>query len=87
MHSNREAPMAWIRIPGVTGKIYAPEEAAGQLPKKHPCSTCHRCQWCDENRCRVCRSGRAEDEIEGKQGCGCRQPPPSNHKFQAPNSR
>jgi len=87
MHSNREAPMAWIRIPGVTGKIYVPEDA-GQLPKKHPCPTCHRCQWCDENRCRVCREdGKVASEGPSGQGCGCSQPATENYKFQAPNSK
>jgi hypothetical protein len=79
--------MAWIRIPGVTGKIYEPEDA-GQLPKKHPCPTCHRCQWCDENRCRVCRGdGKGASKEPSGQGCGCRQASPVNHKFQAPNSK
>jgi len=80
--------MAWIRIPGVTGKIYAPDEA-GQLPKKHPCSTCHRCQWCDENRCRVCRGdGKgAPNEHSSRQVCGYRQAAPENHKIQTPNSK
>ena len=47
--------MPWIRTPGLAGKVYVPQDD-GQTPKKHPCNTCHACQWCDENRCRVCRS-------------------------------
>ena len=23
--------------------------------KKHPCPDCHFCQWCSEDRCRLCR--------------------------------
>ena len=26
---------------------------------KHPCPDCHQCQWCSDDRCRLCR----------KQGC------------------
>jgi hypothetical protein len=22
--------------------------------KKHPCSDCHHCQWCSDDRCRLC---------------------------------
>jgi len=22
--------------------------------KKHPCADCHHCQWCSEDRCRLC---------------------------------
>jgi hypothetical protein len=23
-------------------------------PKKHPCSDCRFCQWCSDDRCRLC---------------------------------
>jgi len=46
--------MAWVNVPGLAGKVYVPEDA-GQVKKKHPCEACFTCQWCDENRCRVCR--------------------------------
>jgi len=68
--SSEEKRMPWIRISGLPGKVYVPEDD-GQSPKKHPCITCHACQWCDENRCRVCRGG---DET-------------ANHKSQAPASK
>lgn len=29
--------------------------------KKHPCADCNFCQWCSDDRCRMCR---------GKKGCG-----------------
>jgi len=24
-------------------------------PKKHPCADCRFCQWCSDERCRLCR--------------------------------
>jgi len=24
------------------------------MDKKHPCADCHACQWCSEERCRMC---------------------------------
>jgi hypothetical protein len=29
--------------------------------KKHPCPDCRFCQWCSDDRCRMCR---------GEKGCG-----------------
>ena len=29
--------------------------------KKYPCPDCRFCQWCSDDRCRICR---------GKKGCG-----------------
>ncbi|MFZ3209757.1 MAG: hypothetical protein WA140_13155 [Geobacteraceae bacterium] len=26
--------------------------------KKHPCPDCHFCQWCSDDRCRLCRGER-----------------------------
>jgi hypothetical protein len=51
--------MAWVNVPGLAGKVYVPEEA-GQVQKKHPCKSCFACQWCDENRCQVCRGHLAD---------------------------
>ncbi len=25
-------------------------------PKKHPCPDCRFCQWCSDERCRLCRT-------------------------------
>ncbi|HPX61122.1 MAG TPA: hypothetical protein PLN25_05055 [Deltaproteobacteria bacterium] len=25
-----------------------------ELPKKHPCPDCTFCQWCSDDRCRLC---------------------------------
>jgi hypothetical protein len=51
--------MAWVSVPGLAGKVYVPDDA-GQVYKKHPCRACFSCQWCDENRCQVCRGDLAE---------------------------
>lgn len=45
--------MPWITVCGLAGKVYVPDDAKAQ--KKHPCPGCFSCQWCDENRCEVCR--------------------------------
>jgi hypothetical protein len=46
--------MPFIQLPGVTGKIYVPEEKpAGE--KKHNCKDCHCCQMCSDERCNLCR--------------------------------
>ena len=60
--------MPWIRMPGLAGKVYVPEDN-GAAPKKHSCSTCHACQWCDENRCRICRHDGAK--VVGKVSMRC----------------
>jgi hypothetical protein len=26
----------------------------GDAPKKHPCPDCSFCQWCSDDRCRLC---------------------------------
>jgi hypothetical protein len=28
---------------------------ADETPKKHPCPDCAFCQWCSDDRCRLCR--------------------------------
>lgn len=44
--------MAFIRMKGIEGLVYVPEDE--QSPKKHPCVDCYRCQWCSDNRCGLC---------------------------------
>jgi hypothetical protein len=48
--------MAFINVPGLTGKLYVPD---GSLlgSKKHPCRDCSGCQQCSDDRCHLCRSG------------------------------
>ena len=63
--------MAWINVPGLTGKVYVPDDA-GPMQKKHPCKACFSCQWCDENRCQVCRNDPAKaDGPASSCCCGC----------------
>lgn len=45
--------MAYITIPGFAGKIFVPEDVSGDK-KKHDCSDCYSCQFCDDDRCRNC---------------------------------
>jgi hypothetical protein len=45
--------MPWIEMPGVTGRVYAPD--ADARPKKHPCPDCFDCRWCSDARCEQCR--------------------------------
>lgn len=44
--------MAFIKIEGFTGNIYVPEKNPGR--KKHQCRDCYSCQFCDDERCRLC---------------------------------
>lgn len=60
--------MAWINVPGVTGKVYVPEDP-GETHKKHSCKTCYACQWCDETRCRVCRCDQAKIDASSLRQC------------------
>jgi len=55
--------MAWIRIPGVEGLVFEPDEP---VTRKHPCPDCFSCQFCSEARCVECR--RRKRSI----ACGCR---------------
>ena len=44
--------MAFIKVPGLLGRVYVPEARPG---KKHPCRDCFACEFCSDDRCRVCR--------------------------------
>jgi hypothetical protein len=34
------------------------------MDKKHPCPDCRHCQWCSDDRCRLClRSGRCRKKL------------------------
>lgn len=45
--------MAFIKIPGVEGKIFVPDEQPKSL-KKHNCKDCFSCQMCSDDRCERC---------------------------------
>jgi hypothetical protein len=65
------ATVAWIKHAGLPGKVFQPDDN-GLNPKKHPCTACFACQWCDENRCRVCRSSVESVDADLGRSCGCR---------------
>ncbi|HPR55913.1 MAG TPA: hypothetical protein PLV84_12350 [Deltaproteobacteria bacterium] len=53
--------MGFIRMNGVEGLIYVPEDTGGA--KKYPCPDCYCCQWCSDNRCDLClRSGAGDHD-------------------------
>jgi len=43
--------MAFIRIPGVTGMVYVPEQLG---EKKNNCPDCYCCLQCSDERCELC---------------------------------
>jgi hypothetical protein len=45
--------MTFIEIPGLNGKVYVPDETAGEV-RKHRCRDSFYCQWCRDDRCCVC---------------------------------
>lgn len=75
--------MPFVKMPGVTGKVYVPDMLPGQ-PQKHPCPDCFACQQCSDDRCTVCR---AQGAICTK-GDHCRQRKsqsnPVNNEAQTP---
>jgi hypothetical protein len=46
--------MPYKPVPGGIGRIYVPDTQP-ETPKKHNCKDCFFCQWCAEERCRLCR--------------------------------
>jgi hypothetical protein len=44
--------MAFKILSDNLGMLYVPECKPGK--KKHPCHDCFSCQWCGNERCRVC---------------------------------
>jgi hypothetical protein len=64
--------MAFIRVEGLSGKVFVPDESPE--PKKHPCPDCYDCQHCGDDRCRMCRSESAEDAAPCDRCCGKGRP-------------
>ncbi|MGC4122723.1 MAG: hypothetical protein QM765_50760 [Myxococcales bacterium] len=58
--------MAFKRMKGVVGLVYVPDEDGGE--KKHPCADCYSCQWCSDERCRLCLRGKARRSCGGCRG-------------------
>lgn len=47
--------MAFVEMPGVTGKVYVPDaDNTKNKGKKHVCHDCYYCQWCSDDRCEMC---------------------------------
>jgi len=45
--------MTFQKLPDNRGMIYVPECTSGM--KRNPCPDCFSCQWCGNERCRVCK--------------------------------
>ena len=45
--------MPFVRVPGLPGKVFVPEECS-RGEKKHDCKDCYQCQWCNDDKCRAC---------------------------------
>ncbi len=51
--------MPFVRMPGLTGKVYVPEEQTRE-EKKHNCKDCYSCQMCSDDRCQLCQGKTCE---------------------------
>ncbi len=45
--------MEFQKLPDNRGKIFIPEKMVGGC-SKHNCPDCFSCQWCGNERCKVC---------------------------------
>jgi hypothetical protein len=57
--------MPFVKMPGVTGKVYVPEKPPEKM-KKHECRDCFSCQMCSDDRCTLCRPEDSGKEGEGR---------------------
>jgi len=55
--------MAFVKLPGLQGKLYIPEKQ-NNCKKKHPCKDCYSCDYCSDDRCRLCRCNRDSESFE-----------------------
>jgi len=55
--------MSFKKLPDNRGMIYVPECLT--FKKKNPCLDCFSCQWCGNERCRVCKG---KNPLSQKQG-------------------
>ena len=60
--------MAFVRHPGVRGKIFIPDRTSKSL-RKHDCKDCFFCQCCSDDRCEACLAPIRIDPA--KSGCRC----------------
>jgi hypothetical protein len=61
--------MGFVKVPGLPGRVYVPDPAP-QDRKKHPCKDCFCCEFCSDDRCRVCRRGKGDCHRSGECGIG-----------------
>ena len=45
--------MSFKKLPDNLGLVYVPD--CKPEKKKNPCQDCFSCQWCGNERCRICR--------------------------------
>ncbi len=45
--------MSFEKLPDNLGLIYVPD--CKPVLRKNPCQDCFSCQWCSNERCRICR--------------------------------
>ena len=53
--------MPFVIMPGITGKIYVPEDNT-VCEKKHKCKDCFSCQMCGDERCQLCREAKRSEK-------------------------
>lgn len=58
--------MAFVRMKGIKGLVWQPDDPG---EKKHDCPDCFCCQWCSDERCRVCLSSRKKRRGGKRRGC------------------
>ena len=57
--------MGFQKLPDNRGMVYVPECACGM--KKNTCPDCFSCQWCANERCRVCRGKQPGEKRKKKE--------------------
>lgn len=45
--------MPWIKMPGIEGLVYEPQQQPS-IDRKHNCQDCYFCQNCSDVKCTVC---------------------------------
>ncbi len=48
--------MAWVKIRGVKGLVYEPEQISSSRSRKHNCRDCFACRMCSDVCCESCLS-------------------------------
>jgi len=56
--------MGFKKLPDNLGMIYMPE--CSHSNRKHPCLDCFCCQWCGNERCRLCKSKLKKIKVEAR---------------------